>query len=287
MVNELATGYVSIVAETSKLAAQVAKEFGGIERAAVGYGRGIGKSLAEGVKQTPPVDVKELEQAFQTAEKSRAATVKRTTTEIEGLRRKEAIAQAQLTEAEEKYSANSSQMLRAKDRHATASQKVQLAEAKAASEIERSDKAITEAKKAVDDAKKSLTGYADAAPEAASETRGAFRKIADAAGDAFKKLPNPFSKLAREGAKSGGDTGRSFSNAAAETMKAGGTAAGNAFKSTLGAILTSQAITGLLGGIKNAVGALIPEVVAASDATDKFKQTLDFAGLQFRNGNGG
>lgn len=280
MVNELATGYVSIVAETSKLAAQVTKEFGGIERAAVGYGRGIGKSLAEGVKQTPPVDVKELEQVFQTAEKSRAATVKRTTTEIEGLRRKEAIAQAQLTEAEEKYSANSSQMLRAKDRHATASQKVQLAEAKAASEIERSDKAITEAKKAVDDAKRSLTGYADAAPEAASETRGAFRKIADAAGDAFKKLPSPFGKLAREGAKSGGDTGRSFSKAAAETMKAGGTAAGNAFKSTLGAILTSQAITGLLGGIKNAFGALIPEVVAASDATDKFKSTLNFAGLE-------
>lgn len=364
MVNELAVGYVSIVPETSKIATGVARAFAGVERSAVGAGKRIGAQLAAGVKATPPVDLAELEQTFATAEKSRAATIKRTTDEIAGLRRKEAIAQAQLTEAEGKYASGSVQVLRAKDRLATASQKAALAEAKHELEISKSDKALAEAKAALDAGRKSVEVYAASTsksgdtvnrvfrgigtsitsaargnwgPLAANagkafgaiarqaNTTGAsigtsmgragatmgramgdagrsvgetFRKLAqgDVAGayadvksgaataasgvkSAFSRVGNLFGPIVKGGAKSGAETGQAFGRSATSAMKTGATTAGNVFKSTLGALLTSSAITGLFGSLKSAITSFIPEVAAASDATDKFKSTLDFAGL--------
>ena len=89
----------------------------------------------------------------------------------------------------------------------------------------------------------------------------------------------PFSGMAKDGAKSGTDTGKAFTRAATSEMRSGGKSAGSAFKSMLGAMLTSQAITSVLGGVRSALSTLIPEVTAASDATDKFKSTLNFAGI--------
>ena len=149
MVNELAVGYVSIVATTGGIGKQIAKELGAAESSAGGYGKRIGAAISKGVKDANPIDVKELEQTFATAEKSRAATIKRTTIEIEGLRRKEAIAQAQVTEAEAKYEAGSVQVLRAQDRLAAASQKVALAVAKQEVEVGQADKTMATAKAAL------------------------------------------------------------------------------------------------------------------------------------------
>ena len=357
MVNELAVGYVSIVPETTRIGSMISRELAGVERSAGTYGRRIGDQLRQGMAKAKPIDVSELEQSFATAEKSRAALVKRTTAEVEGLRRKEAIAQAQLTEAEGKYAANSVQVLRAKDRLATASQKVALAEAKQQVEIAKADETLGDAKKALDD-------YATAVNQTGSRSAGAFRGITAAAGTmakgtlsavsmaskgnwsglatgargvfssivqqanglgatigntlgnagrgigttfrkiatgdvagafndmkaaagtaasgvkgAFSRMGNLFAPLVKFGAKAGVDSGRSFSSSATGAFKSAGSAAGSAFRSTLGALLTSSAITSILGGVKSAITGLMPEVISASDATDKFVSTLNFAGL--------
>lgn len=243
MSNELATGYVSIVATSNDLGADITKSLRGVQKSASGYGRGIGDAVGKGFKAANPVDLKDLEQRFETSEKSRAATIRKSTTEIEGLRRKESIAQAQLTEAEKKYEANSVQVLRAKDRHITASQKVALAEAKQSVEISKADKAVQDAKGALDE-------YARGAESSAKGISGSFERVGPAISGAFGKVRGLFSRTAKDGAAGGVETGKEFSKGLDKEFATGARTAGETFKGVLGGILASKAITGVVSGIR-------------------------------------
>ncbi len=263
MVNELATGYVSIVAETRGMGKAILGELGRAQSSAGRSGKAIGTALKKGITEAAPVDVKQLEQNFEDAERRREAAVRRTTETIEGLRRKEAIAQKLLNEAEGKYSKDSVQYLRAKDRHVTATQKLRKAEAEAKVEVTRADKAVDEAKESLDDYTRS------------QEKAGRFGKAFSGAKGAFRKLKGYFNRAAADGEEGGEKTGRRFSLGLRDKLSEGTRGIGGMFKSMLGANLVADGVRSIASGLRSYMGA----AVEASDATDKFKSTLNFAGI--------
>lgn len=290
MANELATGYVSIVADTRGFGAAIDREFARVEASGAKSGRRLGEQVKKGIEAAKPVDTAELEHQFTLAERRREDAVKKSTASIEALRRKEAIAQQQLTEAEAKYAADSSQVLRAKDRLATASDRVRLAEAKQTVDVKRATDAVAEAKSALDAAKTANDQAAKAADSSAqshgrfgtavrqafsgvaSQARGmagsareslgqmsrgfsdTFRKLGS--GDirgAFDNVKSMFSGLGRSGKDAGEDTGKRFSRSLDAEMKSAGKVTGVSFGTIFKSTILGSGLMSVISGIGSTI----------------------------------
>lgn len=121
---ELATGYVTLTVDASRVAPQVAKAFAGAERIGAKAGAEIGSSMASAWNRSKP-DVDELSADVDKAAARMTAAIERNATKQESAKRKVAIAQAKANEATQKYGASSSQALTASDRLALAQQKLE------------------------------------------------------------------------------------------------------------------------------------------------------------------
>ena len=144
---ELATGYVTLAVETSRVAAQVGRAFSGVERTGAAAGRNMGQAMAQGWAKTKP-DMSALAADVTRAEERATAAVKRNAAEQEAAKRKVEIAQAKVSEATEKYGAKSSQALSAVDRLATAEGRLEAQTLKAKTQQEKLNQELTEAKDA-------------------------------------------------------------------------------------------------------------------------------------------
>lgn len=160
---ELATGYLTLAAETSGLAKQVAKMFRGAETEAGQTGRAMGKALARGFESEKP-NTDRLAEDVKRAEAKVAAHSERSATKIEAAKRKVEIAQARVNETTEKYGPKSSQALAAADRLATAEQRLKAETLSAADAQDKLQRELGEAKdalkKASDESEKSSKQYA-------------------------------------------------------------------------------------------------------------------------------
>lgn len=190
---ELAVAYVSLEVATNALAAQVAREFGDVERTvAPKAGAAIGKAMAKGFEKESP-DLDKLTAEFEAAEKKIVASEKRATTEQENLARKVEIAQAKKAEAISKYGEKSSQALTAIDRLAIAEQKLEAASLKAASEQEKLSKELAQAEKKL----KGATSGTDALEDSLKAVDAAMGKAQNGASD----VENAVDKMAGSGKK--------------------------------------------------------------------------------------
>jgi tape measure domain-containing protein len=258
------------------------------------------------VRAAPIVNVKDLETTFATAEKSRAAVVRRTTAEIEGLRRKEEIAQAALADAESKYAANSVQVLRAKDRLATASEKVQLAEAKQTVELQRADATIASAKNALDQyaasaaaaeprvnqmARGLATGVKTVGTAVGQLATGDFRGFAQTAAGVFSGVAQRATSLGSTIRTSVGQAGAAMGR----TMATAGRGVGETFRKiasgdVAGAFANMRntaanavsGITGAFGRVRSWFGGL--RGTGAKSGTDTGKAFSSALDGQFRSG---
>lgn len=150
---ELATAYVTVTASGEDLATNLGRSFRQVEKTAADSGKRMGKSLTGEVAKTTKQDIGKATEAYEQASKQVAATAERQAVKVEDAHRKEQIAQAKVTEALQKYDAESSQVLAAQDRLALAAQKVKAAQLEQESATERARKKLDEAKAAMDDAK--------------------------------------------------------------------------------------------------------------------------------------
>lgn len=268
MGNELATGYVSIVAETRGIGKALTAEFGRAQSSASKAGRGIGAAISKGVASAKPGNLEHFEKAFADAEKRREAVVKRTSATVEDARSREEIATAKLKEAEARYAADSSKVLTAKRNLTRASEQLKLAEERAALEVKNADKQVDDAKASLDEAAKASEGFG-------RKLGRAFRDIGrgDFSG-ATGKLKGLFGRMSAGGRKAGEETGEQFSKGMSDRISSGSKGIGGVFKGMLGANLVTGAISKATSGL----GSYLSAAAQASDATDKFKSTLDFAG---------
>ena len=225
---ELATAYVTVAASGDSLAPTLGRSFRQVEKVAADSGKRMGKALTGEVEKTTKQDVSKAAEAYEQASKQVAATAERQAIKVEDAHRKEQIAQAKVTEALQKYDAESSQVLAAQDRLALATQKVKAAQLEQESATERANKKLDQAKAAMDDAK-----------AAAEQADKPFMTLGDRIESAMK---GDF-KGAFKGVRT--ESGKAADDVAADFDEAGDDAGGGMLDGLKGALLTGGAALGI------------------------------------------
>lgn len=229
---ELATGYLTLAAETSQLARQVGGIFKGAESQASKTGQSMGKAIAKGFEQNKP-DVDSLAAEVERAEKRVAAQADVSARKVEAAKRKTEIAQAKLNETTAKYGPKSSQALSAVDRLATAEQKLE-AETKGAADAQnRLQNELKQSKDALSTASKASS---TASTTYAKGWKGVGQKLKAELSRGMKTATTAANKQAEDGGKRAGG---GFSNA---------------FKGALAGVAAGFSIGAVVGGVKEVVG---------------------------------
>src|SRR5690606_19063412 len=229
---ELATGYVTIASETSKLAKQLGGMFAGVEKDASSTGKKMGAAMAKSFDAAKP-DVDSLAAEVERAEKRVAAQADVSARKVEAAKRKTEIAQAKLNETTAKYGPKSSQALSAVDSLATAEQKLE-AETKGAADAQnRLQNELKQSKDALSSASKQS--------ETASKTyakgwKGVGQRLKSELSRGMKTATTAANKQAEDGGK-----------------RAGGGFSG-AFKGAIGGLAAGFSIGAVVGGVKEVVG---------------------------------
>ena len=263
---ELATGYVTLAVDASKVGAQVGRAFQGAEREGTQAGQKIGQAMAKSFDRTKP-DMDKLGADVERAEQRATTAIERNATKQENAKRKVDIAQAKLAESVERYGEKSSQALTAQDRLAIAEQKLEAAAMGARQEQDKLNRELADAKDAFSKAEKAAEdaarGSETASEKYASGWRGVGQKIrrfvvggVDDATDAADREAGQ-SKGAEKyasgwrgvGQKITGDLKRGVKSAtdkAEDQAERGGREAGNGFKSAFkGAVAGMAAYVGV------------------------------------------
>ena len=229
---ELATGYLTLAAETSLLAKQVGGIFKGAESQASKTGQSMGKAIAKGFEQNKP-DIDALTAEVERAEKRVATQAEVSARKQEAAKRKVEIAQAKVNETTQKFGEKSSQALSAVDRLSTAEQKLE-AETKGAADAQnRLQRELDESKTKLVDASKQS--------EKSSKTyakgwKGVGQKLKAELSRGMKSATDSAEKQADRG---GREAGSGFSNA---------------FKGALAGVAAGFSIGAVVGGVKEVVG---------------------------------
>jgi tape measure domain-containing protein len=218
-------------------------------------GKAIGKGAADGGQS-----LKELERQL-------AADAKRTAAAVEKARRTEQeataklrIEEAKLEELRSSGKAKTSQLLsaelrveKAKQNLANANRELTRAERVNADQIERSTRELKEAERATENAGRSYRGF------------GAKIKAGLAGGvNAIRNFGRDSERIAD---KSGKEAGHRF---------------GGGFRDTVKGVFTGGALLGIASRAGSLLSGQLNEAINQSDATDKFKQTLRYAGLSVK-----
>ena len=228
---ELATGYLTLAAETSLLARQVGGIFKGAESQASKTGQSMGKAIAKGFEQNKP-DVDSLAADVERAEKRVAAQAETSARKVEAAKRKSEIAQAKLNETTQKYGPKSSQALTAVDRLATAEQKLE-AETKGAADAQnRLQNELKQSKDALASASKASS---TASTTYAKGWKGVGQKLKAQLSGGMKTATTAANKQAQDGGK-----------------RAGGGFSG-AFKGAIGGLAAGFSIAAITSGVKEIV----------------------------------
>lgn len=228
---ELATGYVSIVSETSKLAKQLGGMFAGAERDASTTGKKMGAAMAKSFESAKP-DIDALASEVERAEKRVAAQADVSARKQEAAKRRVEIAQAKVNEATAKYGEKSSQALSAVDRLAISEQKLE-AETLAAADAQKRLQAE------LDESKSKLSG----ASKQSTEASKAYVKGWKGIGQRLKAEMSGGMKAATDAAhRQATDGGK----------RAGGSFAG-AFKGSIAGLAAGFSIGAVVGGVKEVV----------------------------------
>lgn len=203
---QLATAYVSLVVDAKNVASGVAKELGGIEKAASATGEKSGNIFARAFGSKAKPDTKQLESALDAAkQKAEAAskTVVAARQRQEDADRKAAIAEKAYAEAVERSGEGSSKALAAQDRMILAKRK-----AEAASHgLKAAEQAEEHAAKEVAAAQQRV-GFS--AQQSGQQVAGFGHKVRAALQQGIGHV-NPFSGLSRKAAAEGSESGNAFS----------------------------------------------------------------------------
>lgn len=203
---QLATAYVSLVVDASNVASGVAKELGGIEKAANATGEKSGNIFARAFGSKAKPDTKQLESALDSAkQKAEAAskTVVAARQRQEDADRKAAIAEKAYAEAVERSGEGSSKALAAQDRMILAKRK-----AEAASHgLKAAEQAEEHAAKEVAAAQQRV---GSSAQQSGQQVAGFGHKVRAALQQGIGHI-NPFSGLSRKAAAEGSESGHAFS----------------------------------------------------------------------------
>lgn len=229
---ELATGYLTLAAETSQLAKQVGGIFKGAESQASKTGQSMGKAIAKGFDQNKP-DVDALAKDVEIAEKRVVAQAEASAKKQEAAKRKVEIAQAKVNEATEKFGSKSSQVLTAVDRLATAEQKLE-AETKGAADAQ--NRLQTELKQSKDSLASASKSSETASKTYAKGWKGVGQRLKAELSKGMKTATSSATKQAQDGGK-----------------RAGGGFSG-AFKGAIGGLAAGFSIGAVVGGVKEVVG---------------------------------
>lgn len=302
---QLATAYVSLVAEVDGLGKDVAKGLRGIDAQFSQAGGKAGDTFAEAFEKTSKPDTKKLEDAVERA-KDRATRasqeVAKAKTKEEDASRKAAIAEKAYAEAVEKSGAESSRALAAEDRMIRAKRDVQHASQGVKAALDAEERALEQAAKeskdlerALEQASKESNSFDGALGRAAAETRelgqaadqadrkvGGFRsKMKNALSSGIGKL-NPFKGLSEKAEREGKESGDKFSHKFAGGLKGLGAKIGPAIGAAAAAVgVSSLGALGLdaikgAGDLEQSVGAInsifkdsAGQMLAWSDAAAK------------------
>lgn len=203
---QLATAYVSLVIDAKNVASGVAKELGGIEKAANATGEKSGGIFARAFGGKAKPDTKQLESALDSAkQKAEAAskTVVAARQRQEDADRKAAIAEKAYAEAVERSGEGSSRALAAQDRMILAKRK-----AEAASHgLKAAEQAEEHAAKEVAAAQQRV---GTSAQQSGQQVSGFGHKVRNALQQGIGHI-NPFSGLSRKAAAEGSESGHAFS----------------------------------------------------------------------------
>ncbi len=203
---QLATAYVSLVIDAKNVASGVAKELGGIEKAAAATGEKSGNIFARAFGSKAKPDTKQLESALDAAkQKAEAAskTVVAARQRQEDADRKAAIAEKAYAEAVERSGEGSSKALAAQDRMILAKRK-----AEAASHgLKAAEQAEEHAAKEVAAAQQRV---GTSAQQSGQQVAGFGHKVRNALQQGIGHI-NPFSGLSRKAAAEGAESGHAFS----------------------------------------------------------------------------
>lgn len=203
---QLATAYVSLVIDAKNVASGVAKELGGIEKAAAATGEKSGGIFARAFGSKAKPDTKQLESALDSAkQKAEAAskTVVAARQRQEDADRKAAIAEKAYAEAVERSGEGSSKALAAQDRMILAKRK-----AEAASHgLKAAEQAEEHAAKEVAAAQQRV---GTSAQQSGQQVAGFGHKVRNALQQGIGHI-NPFSGLSRKAAAEGAESGHAFS----------------------------------------------------------------------------
>ncbi|MFJ5149145.1 peptidoglycan DD-metalloendopeptidase family protein [Glutamicibacter sp. NPDC088455] len=229
---ELATGYVTIASETSKLAKQLGGMFAGVEKDASSTGKKMGAAMAKSFDAAKP-DVDSLAAEVERAEKRVAAQADVSARKVEAAKRKTEIAQAKLNETTAKYGPKSSQALSAVDRLATAEQKLE-AETKGAADAQ--NRLQNELKQSKDSLASASKASSTASTTYAKGWKGVGQKLKAELSRGMKTATTAANKQAEDGGKRAGG---GFSNA---------------FKGALAGVAAGFSIGAVVGGVKEVVG---------------------------------
>lgn len=241
---ELATGYLTLAAETSQLAKQVSGIFKGAESQASKTGQSMGKAIGKGFEQNKP-DVDSLAADVERAEKRVAAQAETSARKVEAAKRKTEIAQAKLNETTEKFGPKSSQALSAVDRLATAEQKLE-AETKGAADAQ--NRLQNELKQSKDSLSSATKASSTASTTYAKGWKGVGQKLKANLSKGMKTATTAANKQAQDGGKrAGGGFSSSFKGAL------GGLAAGFSIAAVAGGV---KEIVGMAGDAEQSIGAI-------------------------------
>ena len=203
---QLATAYVSLIVDAKNVASGVAKELGGIEKAASATGEKSGSIFARAFGSKAKPDTKQLESALDSAkQKAEAAskTVVAARQRQEDADRKAAIAEKAYAEAIERSGEGSSKALAAQDRMILAKRK-----AEAASHgLKAAEQAEEHAAREVAAAQQRVGATAQ---QSGQQVSGFGHKVRNALQQGIGHV-NPFSGLSRKAAAEGSESGHAFS----------------------------------------------------------------------------
>ncbi|MGQ3385298.1 tape measure protein [Glutamicibacter sp. TV12E] len=227
----------------------------------------FGKGVADGFsseKKSLEAEVKSLESNLQKAQenlkKAKGASATATDKETDALKKLE-IAQLRLNESRESGKAKASALARAEEevrQKNNAVKKAQEESARTASKLENATEDLATANKQLDTANQKISDSTKKLDSDFGKTKGVFSRMSDTMRKGFKNVP-------KDAEKAGKDAGKKASGGFTKNFAVAG-AVGGVFGS-----LTSS--------LTNSIGGLVSEAFSASDDTNKFMSSMDFAGI--------
>lgn len=221
---ELATGYVTLAAETSQISKQIGTMFKGADTFASKAGKDMGQAMAKSFEQANAVDLDAMRKDVELAEQKITATIERNAQAQAKAKRAVQIAEAELNEKREAGRASASQLMKAEDKLSLAQQKLEAAamaarseQAKLTAELDQTKAAFREAETAAQTAAegttKAFSGVGASIKAALSgDFKGAFAGIRGDAQTAANGVEQEFTAA-------GAEAGDGFSDGFIEKVK--------------------------------------------------------------------